>query len=845
MKPLRSLVLPALVASLALSAPAYAQTPTGTPAAAPAAQQTGKLSGRLLDAKGQPVAYATVTLLRADSSVANGDLTKDNGSFSIQPTGTGKFRLRISALGFQEKNIDVIISADAPEKDLGKIALAATATRLKEVEITGERPVMEMSVDKKVFNVEKNITTAGGSASDVLSNVPSVSVDVDGNVSLRGKGNVTILIDGKPATLLGGDAVSALQTLPAASIQSVEVITNPSAKYDAQGMTGIINIVTKKDAKFGLNGSATLGAGTRDKYNGSLALNLKNKKWNIFANSSFRLNSNYNRTNTTLATTDGLSSSRTDEDAQRKFNGWFNTIGADYTINDHNSVTLTENLNLMRFGGYGLADYRLYDQAGDMTMDQRRYSNRKGGPFSTSTSLDYKHKFHKEKQELTANATFSKSWMKMTQSYLTDSLDGNEVPFTGRYLQFSPASGSNSSLNAQVDYTMPFLGKNGKLDAGAKAQLFWFESSNNPTITSPSGDVQVDTPLLNGYNYSQKTYAAYANYSNQVGKFTYQAGLRLEDFLYDGSISQLGGKDYTKEFVNLFPSVFVSYKLQQDQSVYINYSRRTNRPDFRQLMPYLDLSNPQEISSGNPLLAPEFINNVELSYSKNFKQGHNIIASVYYQYTQDMIAQYRRYDTLTGITFTQPQNLQSGITYGFELIGRAQILPIWDMTVTGNFFQNEIKGSNVDPSLDNSGFSWLGKLNSNLKLPKGFSLQVNGNYESPKVAGQGKLEEAWWLDMGLRKNLLKNKATVVFNVSDIFNTRKYTTNYNQPFYYQSVYRDRETRVANLTFTWRFGKSDLKSGGGRRKGGQQQQSQDSKDKERDNLKGDDSGDQGGF
>ncbi len=339
----------------------FAQTnATKSPAsAADASTKIGKVSGRLVDASNNPVSYATVTLLHTDSTVVNGDLTQDDGSFNITNTGTGTFILRISAIGLDQKTIpNIQLTVDAPDKNLGKIKVSSGATKLKEVSIVGERPIMEMKVDKKVFNVEKNTTTAGGSASDVLQNVPSVSVDVDGAVSLRGKQDVTILIDGKPATLLGTDAASALQSLPASSIESVEVITNPSAKYDAQGLTGIINIITKKDGRLGINGTATLGAGTADKYNGSLNLNMRKGKWNVFLNSSFRLNSNYNHTNidkqdksTDSSYTHGI------ERSQRHFDGFFNSIGASYDFDKNNSITFTQNINSMNFSYYSLLSY--------------------------------------------------------------------------------------------------------------------------------------------------------------------------------------------------------------------------------------------------------------------------------------------------------------------------------------------------------------------------------------------------------------------------------------------------------------------------------------------------------
>lgn len=820
-----------------LAAPMYAQSRDSLKAGQPRQQpQMGKVSGKLTDAQGKALPYATVTVLRSNASVVNGDLTREDGSFSISPVGTGTFSLRISALGYDTKTVDGIsLTSDAPDKNLGTIRMAAAQQQLKEVEVTGERPVMEISAEKKTFNVEKNITTAGGSASDVLQNVPSVSVDADGGVSLRGKGNVTILIDGKPATMLGGDNASALQSLPASSIQSVEVITNPSAKYDAQGMTGIINIITKKDRKLGFNGTATVGAGTRDKYNGSLNLNLRSGKWNTFLNSSYRYNPNYNRTTNERSNAFNDTTYRSYEDNKRAFGGFFNTVGAEYAPDERNSFTLTENINWMEFSNEGRTDYRVHSAPGVLAGMQQRYNKTRGGPFSISSSLDYKHKFRKPKQELSTNVTFVKGWMTREMDYTTSYYDANEQLTDGPVFQTAPGSGSSATLNAQADYSMPAFTKTGKLDAGVKSQTSWFESSNNPIVDTPGVGPRTDFSLLNSYNYNQQTQAAYVSYGDQSGPWSFSGGLRLEYFKYSGTTNALNGADFSSDFLNLFPSLFVSRQLGQQQSMYLSVTRRTNRPDFRQMMPYLDLSNPQDTGSGNPDLVPEFIYNTELNYSRQFGKGHSVMAGAYYQYTQNLIERYRRFYN-DGTSFTQPRNLNSGATYGLELTGRAQIMPIWDATLNFNFFQNVISGKNIDPTVDNSGFSWLGKVNTNLRLPKGFFLQVNGNYEAPKPAAQGHIQEVGWVDAAIRKNLWNNKATVVFNVSDIFNTRKYTTDYDLGSSFQSIYRDRETRIGTLTFTYRFGKSDLKNDN--RKGRQNGQQQPGKD--RDNIKqGDDS------
>lgn len=804
-----------------------------------------KVSGKLVDEQKKPVSYTTVTLLRSDSSVAGGDMTQEDGFFNIDVQDAGTYTLRISGLNINTKNVGgVSVSPSNPERRLGNITIAQTTQVMKGVEVTGERAYMEISADKKVYNVERNITTAGGSASDVLQNIPSLSVDVDGTVNLRGKSGATILIDGKPATLLGGDAASALQSLPAATIQSVEVITNPSARYDAQGMNGIINIVTKRNKQFGINGSVSAGAGTHDKYNGGLNLNLKNNKWNLFVNSNFRLNKNYNRTTTERTNTGNSGYYKSYEDNLRSFNGWFNSLGAEYTVNKRTTIGITQNINLMQWGGNGTSNYDVYTSPEYRTSAQNRSSYSLGGPFSSSTSADYKHKFAKEKQEISSSVTFAKTWVHRNQEYETNIYDHSGNLMSGPVLQKAPGNGTNTSLTAQADYTMPLLGKNGKLDAGWKSQLFWFDSKNNPVRDSANTGEKVDSILLTNYNYKQQIHALYTSYSNQAGKWNYSAGLRFEYAGYEGTSLSVKGNTYKYDFVNLFPSAFLSYKLPKDQGVYLSYSMRTNRPGFMQMMPFLDLSNPQDTNMGNPGLKPEFIHNTELNYNKQVKKN-NFIVSVYYQYTKNMIERYRKFYA-DGTSFTQPQNLTSGVTYGLELMGKLQLLPMWDATPSFNFFRNEILGTNIDPALNNSGFSWFGKLNTNLKLPAGFSFQLNGNYEAPKVAGQGKLKEVYWVDVAIKKNLFKNKATLTANLSDIFNTRKYTTNYVYPAYIQSVYRDRETRIGNISFSYRFGKSEFKGmgNGGNRKKNEQNNPQ-IPEKERENLKTDDNTQQNGF
>lgn len=801
----------------------------------------GKVKGVLISDKNSPVSYVSVTLLNSSQQAVNGALTDDQGKFEIAQTGAGNFSIKVNGIGYEDKVVNnILITEKDPVANLGKITVKVTSNTLDAVQIKGERPIMEMGIDKKVFNVEKNTTADGGSASDVLQNVPSVTVDADGAVSLRGRGGVTILIDGKPATLLGGDDATALQSLPASSIENVEVITNPSAKYDAQGMTGIINIVTKREKKFGLNGSVRAGVGTRDKSNAGLSLNLKNEKWNVFLNSNYRRNRRYDRTTIERWNYNDDGYYLSEEDGRRKFDGFFNSIGAEYTFDKKNSIMLTQNLNTMRWGSDRVTNYTVFEDMNTMVSRQERESGFDGGPFSSSTNISYKHKVDKGHQ-FSTDFTYVKSWMDRDQYFTTRRYDNNNDLVGGPIYQNAPGGGTNSSINAQADYERPLLTENGKLEAGLKTQMFWFSSENTPVLDSPGITDVVDSALLNSYDYTQQIYAAYSSFSDQQGKFRYQLGLRMEYAYYEGTNQSVNG-NYTNEFLNLFPSVFTSYELPNDQSIYLNYSRRIDRPRFWHLLPYLDLSNPQDTSVGNPDLIPEFIHNIELNYNKIFKQGHNIIVGVYYQNTQNLITRYRRFYE-DGTTFTQRRNLNTGITYGAELTGRLQLTKWWDATVNTNFFQNEIQGGDVDPSLDNSGFGWFGKLNTNFKLPGDFSLQINGNYRSQKIEPQGVRKEVYWIDAAIRKNLLKDKATVVLNVSDIFNTRKYTTEYDLGYALQSNYRDRETRIGNLSFTYRFGKSDI--GKGYRKGGKKSELKPDAEKRDENIKGNDDNGGGGF
>jgi len=657
----------------------------------------------------------------------------------------------------------------------------------------------------------------------------------------------------------------------------VEVLTNPSAKYDAQGTSGIINIITKKDGRFGLNGNVTLGAGTRDKYNGNLGLNARKGKWNVFLNSSIRQNHTFNNVTTNRLdrfpdTLGNYHSYRTNEHVPRRFGGVFNTIGATFDPDKYNSITLTENINVMGFAFKDYSDYRIFSRPNEVPADSIFHQNRNTdfsvSLFSISSSLDYKHKFKKKDEELNVDATYATTTFGRKQDYVTRNYpDAGENPI----MQHAVANGGNSSFNAWADYTNPLFTKNGKLGAGFKSQLYWFNSKNDPTVTSSLIPEKTDSSQLTSFDYATQIHAAYVNWSDQTDKVSYQVGVRVEDAIYNGNglvpiNTTVRDTSFKNSFLNFFPSAFISYQLKNQQSVYINYSARTNRPGFMQMLPYLDLSNPGTINKGNPDLIPEFINNIEFSYNKATKRGDNFILSAYYAYTQNLIEKITRqltqteaetYNMPVSSQLSQPVNLKSGTTFGLEGTGRVQIIPIWDATVNLNFFQNQLIIGNRDTAItksvpNNSGFTWFGKVNTNIKLPKNFSFQLNANYESPKVVAQGNLKESYWIDVALKKTFWKNKATLVINCSDVLKTRVFVTNLNMADYGQTINRVKETRIGNITFTYRFGKSDVGKQGGMSGGKRGGKAGDTKkiekpvegDREKNLKEGDDNNDQGG-
>lgn len=780
--------------------------------------QIGHVYGKLVDANTKkPVPYASVALLKLrDSSVVTGMLTKENGEFSLESLPLGTFNMRITFMGYETVYKKIALGPQNFDQDLGNIRLKPDAKMLGTVEVSGQKSAFTMGIDKKVFNVDRNLTSVGGTAQDVLKNVPAVNVDIDGNVTVR-NASPTIFVDGKPSTLT-------LDQIPADAIESVELITNPSAKYDAEGMSGIINIVLKKNKRAGINGMVMAGAGTGDKYNGGGNINVRQGKVNLFAN--YMINSMRNWGNGTTDRTNffngGTSSLYQESDSRSGPRFQFGRIGLDYYLDNRNTISISQNIVDGNFKNYE----NLFSSFNKGDSMSNRINDNRFGFRNYTTQLGFKHTFAEPNKEWTADFNYNRSTNDRNGSFLTDPVN---TAAQSTY-QTNNSDGKTTFITIQTDYTDP-IGKNGKLEVGLKTTLRNYSSVYNVfDQDTTSGDFIFNNLLSNDYKYKEQIYAGYVNYAGTIGTFGYQGGLRVEQYVYSGEIPS-EGKEFkpTRARPGFFPSLYLSQKLKNDQELQLNYSRRVTRPNFFQLIPYRDYTDPLNQREGNPNLRPEFTNSVEFSYAKNWKTA-NFLGTVYYRNTNNLLSTISE-PLGTDTLLTTFVNADNNNNYGAELTLKNTFFKIWDVTTNVNFYQTELTYTQDKQSYKNSNFSWMAKINSELKLPANFTLQISGNYQAPTIAlptgsgggrgggggggfgmvpvsAQGTIKGMSSVDAGLKKDFLKNKtASLTLSLSDVFNTRQYELNQVAPAFTQDYIRKRESRILRLTFSYRFGKFD--------------------------------------
>jgi outer membrane receptor protein involved in Fe transport len=825
--------------------------------------KVGHLYGKIVDSvSGKPVEFCSVqlignmfdTLTKAIKKdvIIDGQLTKENGNFSLEKINvTGKYTLKITSLGYTTREFHVSFNIDpekmksggmqgilnAVDRDLGNIKLASVATKLKDVEIISTTPVMELKLDKKVFNVEKNIVSAGGTAEDVLKQVPTVSVDVDGNVSLRNSAP-QIFVDGKPTTLT-------LDQIPADAIQSVEIITNPSAKYDASGgQGGILNLVLKKDKRMGYNGNVRLGVDQYAKINAGADVNARQGQVNAFI--SGNMNQRYSVTNGTtdrenLSSTPLTTVSQTQKSIS---DGFFlhSRGGIDWFKDNRNTFTLSGNYMNGSFKPLDVlhtkTDTIAYPYSSS-SYDRNSNTSRKFS--NTGGSFQYKHLFPREGEEFTSDLNYNNSRFVAGGDYDSKYFDGNGNPTGLNILQNSNGNGHNSIFTGQGDLVLPLLPKDSlkkvksKIETGIRGSYRDFlTKTQNFLMNDSTGEFMLMKNQNIHYTYIDQVYAAYVTYGRQKDKFSYQLGLRGESSFYTGALI-----DSNKTFKNiypisLFPSGSATYDINPKNNLQFSYSRRINRPSFFQIIPFTDYSDSLNLKRGNAGLKPEFTNSMELSYLKTINQANNILATVYFKNTSDLITSYQiqEYDSVLNrnVVISTYQNANASYVYGAELTSKHGIKKWLEFTLNFNAYYSVINAGNIEAGLTNERFSWFTKENFTLKLPKNISIQLSPEYrsraavpvsrgdnkygggsgwgQSPVSTPQGYIKERYSLDAAIKYEFMKNRAaSISINVRDVFSTDINETVTNSVLLNQTTSRLKDPHFIRVNFSYRFGKFD--------------------------------------
>ncbi|MFZ4863149.1 TonB-dependent receptor domain-containing protein [Sphingobacterium sp. Mn56C] len=786
--------------------------------------QQGALRVKVLEAgSSDPVMGASVTLLNPTTKApVLGRQTSTEGVALMSDVKTGRYILQISFVGMVDYLKDNVLIEAGKTLDLGTISLEEAGKEIGEVVVQGRVPELQLGIDKKVFDVSQSMVSAGGTAQDLLGNVPTLQMDADGSLSLRGS-SVRILIDGKESAMAGSDVNKLLQSLPADAIAKVEIITNPSAKYDAEGQTGIVNIVLKKNIRTGLNGTANVTAGSYDTYNAGVTLNYRNNKFNYFGNYNFRRGNNPGenggRTVELINGEETAASSITNTSAESFRKGMNNSfrLGADYYANDKTTFSLGGNMSI-RDNKRG--DDILYTFENQFNNLSNRVTRQKENDLGYDVTFDFKRTLKREGEELTANVTYGSDKEDGTNTfYQTYDVNSRESRRTSTTYE------KGKNWNMQVDYVLP-LGENHKFEAGYRSIIRNSDENQLSDTLLSNNNWGRDYRASNYFDMESGVHALYANYQRQLGsRFGVQVGLRAEDAYLKTKITgfdSLGAIGPTNngrlDYFRLYPSVFLSYNVNQGgDKVQLSYSRRVQRPRGWQVNPFVSLSDELNIRQGNPNLLPEDIHSVELSFAK-FYDTWNFVTSAYYRRVNDMIQPLQlgtddpiANEYLAGrgnATFMRWENMGNRNSGGVEIVSKVNIFKWWDATANVNLFYLKVNPDKAFNLASREGFAWSSNLTTNVKFAKSTSLQLRGDYRTPMNTAQGKMHRMYGVDAAIRQDVLKGKGSLLFNVRDLFDSRRFSSESYLATRYMENYFRWSKRTVSLTFSYRFGLQDL-------------------------------------
>lgn len=778
------------------------------------AQTKAGLSGKIVDSiSRKPLNYASVALLnQADRKPVDGMQTDENGQFSFKAVPAGTYVLRVGFVGYQTyERKGVNVNPNAPIT-LSEIRLRiAGANVLKEVVVEGTVPDMQIGIDRKVFNVDQSLVSQSGTVTDLLSDIPSISVDADGAVSLRGSSSVRILIDGKPSAMAGSDITQVLQSLPSNAVQRVEVITNPSSKYDAEGQSGIINIVLKKNQRTGLNGAITASGGSYRNYNGGLALNYRDSSFNYYGNYDFRksrrLSEGYS--DTRYFENNGLINNINEGD--RSGNGHTAKLGVDYFINQSTTIGLSGNISLRDNKRNEDILYR-YENLSDLDGTSTRYARQTEDDFGYDLNLDFKKEFKRAGEVLTFNGAYGRNKEDGVNTF--NQTFSNPLSPADRQINDTYERGDN--INVQLDYIRP-INEDSRFEAGYRTTIEQDDESQiSRRFDAASNNFLPDYNISNKFNLEEIVHAGYFNYQNKINKnLGYQVGLRAEQAYLNTITENVNpvtpeSERFTPgrlDYFRIYPSIFLTQSFSNEQQLQLSYSRRVNRPNGWQVNPFVNISDPLNIRQGNPNLKPEDIHSFELGYTREIGQT-TLTSSIYHRRVNDVIQSItQRIEGSNAATISEWRNISKNESTGFELISKSKFGKAIDLTGNLNIFYNRFKGAQEFDLPSREGINWDANLSTNIRFSKTLSAQIRADYSAPRVLAQGRSIGNFAADAALRWSILNNKGSVLLNIRDVFNQRRFG-GYTQTDQFIRNFRDRRSlRMAMLTFSYRFGGQD--------------------------------------
>ncbi len=809
---------------------------------------SAQVVGSIFDQQGQPLPFANAILYQGETLV-KGTVSDADGTFSITNVKVGDYTLRLQMMGYESKDVKVSVSQAKKKVNVGKITLAEESHKVEEVSVVAQKQTMKLEIDKKVFDVSQDISSTGGSASDVLENIPSVEVDSEGNVSLRGSSSVTVWINGKAQGMTSDNRGDILQQLPSESIDHVEVITNPSSKYSPEGSAGIINIVLKKDRKAGYYGGLQLSVNTEKGGRVGGNINYSSSKFDAYLNLGYgrRVHTRGGWTNRDNLAADGTPTGylNSNHDGENTGNHIFTRVGFTYHFTDNDEVSLGY------MGMFGSGDNETtynYESGnyGDYTFIEpfwrTRVSNNSDDMTMHNVDLSYRHTFR------TAHfieASFNASKWNMDgdtyydqNTYYYKDLIYNDIVMTDEQLaeiahnsyQRQKNTIGNKDFEARLDYENP-ISDAIKLEAGYQGN-FSRENSPTETFSDEACTASIKT-LFNRFKYDSDIHALYANWKHSVTSlFGYQIGLRGEwwqvrtsSYSYDQEYNGVDPDKFKKNYAAIFPTAYLSFKLTDTQELQLNYTRRLRRPWGGQMNSFKNITDSTNISFGNPLLTPEYTHSLELNYIKNW-DNHTLSVSAYYRPSSDVIQSIAYIDN--GIRYSTNENIAKSLSSGLEIVGKNRLWSRLDLTTTvnlyyykldgGDFTMTTDAGNDVAIHVDNEeDFSWNIREMASLMLPKEFTYQATFRYEAPTAVAQGERLASHNLDMGIRKSFGGRKFNLALNCRDVLNSRAWhNTNYGTGFSQESKSSWGKRRFI-LQFSWNFGNMRGKEG---RPGGEQ-------------------------